>query len=159
MSGRIRKIVSGGQTGVDRAALDFAIEASVEFGGFVPKGRSDESGAIPERYSGLTEAPSEEPSVRTTLNVCGSDGTAVFFRGQAMGGTALTAALATALKRPLAQIDLSRLSTPEAAHALAQWTDAHHVGVLNVAGPRWSEDANAYDDVLAILRLAFSNQR
>lgn len=156
---RVRKIISGGQTGVDRAALDFAIETGVDFGGFVPRGRLDEVGVIPARYTGLTEAPSEESSVRTSLNVCGSDGTAVFSRGAPRGGTELTAQLAEALNRPLVRIDLNRFSRDEAAAALVRWIGAHRIAVLNVAGPRTSEDPGAYDDALAILRLALSNPK
>jgi hypothetical protein len=119
MSQSVRKSVSGGQTGVDRAALDFAIEVGLDFGGFVPKGRLDKSGKIAERYSRLVEAPSHEPPVRTSLNVCASDGTALFSRREPFGGTALTAQLAALLERPLVHIDSSRLSRADAVGAVA----------------------------------------
>ena len=154
---RILKIVSGGQTGVDRAALDFAIAEGLDFGGFVPRGRLDELGVIPTQYSRLTEAPAEEPAVRTSLNVCGSDGTVLFSHGEPAGGTALTQQLAAALQRPLIHIDLNRLSPSQGAIALAEWIERHQIRVLNVAGPRRSEDESAYDETFAILRLALSS--
>jgi hypothetical protein len=150
---RVQKIVSGGQTGVDRAALDFAVEQGVDYGGFVPRGRRDEAGLIPTQYSGLIEAPCEESAVRTTLNVCQSDGTVIFSHGPLTGGTALTADLANAIRRPLLLIDLSRVTVTEAAFALAEWIRQNSISVLNIAGPRRSEDATAYDGALAILRL------
>jgi hypothetical protein len=78
----IKKIVSGGQTGADRGALDAALECGIETGGWVPKGRLAEDGVIPEKYMGLKEAPSKEPAVRTTLNVRDSDATLIVSRGR-----------------------------------------------------------------------------
>jgi hypothetical protein len=154
----VRRVVSGGQTGVDRAALDFAIEQHLDFGGFVPLGRLDELGVIPERYTRLTEAPSRLRAVRTTMNVCRSDGTALFYRGRAKGGTALTKALAEALNRPFVHIDLAR--TPaEGAAVLVEWIEQHRIAVMNVAGPPQSKDQRAYSDTLTVLRLALSAQK
>ena len=83
-------IVSGGQTGVDRAAWAAAIELGLPIGGWVPKGRLAEDGEIPARYAGLREAESAEPAVRTALNVRDSDATLIFSHGPLTGGSRLT---------------------------------------------------------------------
>lgn len=149
----MKRIVSGGQTGADRAAFDFAIEAGYAYGGFVPLGRSDELGPIPARYSGLVEAPSAEPAVRTALNVASSDGTVVMSHGRLTGGSSITAQLVQLLDRPLILLDLQTVDPVEAAMQLERWIERHAISVLNVAGPRQSEDARIYGDTLAVLRL------
>ena len=86
----LRKIISGGQTGADRAGLDFAIEVALEHGGFVPRGRKAEDGKIPEHYH-LTELSSISYAVRTKRNVREGDGTVVFNLDPILtGGSALT---------------------------------------------------------------------
>jgi hypothetical protein len=155
----VHTLVSGGQTGADRAALDFASEAGFDHSGFVPKGRTDEDGILPDRYSGLREAPSADPAIRTTLNVCASEGTVVFARAPLVGGSALTAEVAAALERPLLHIDPGAVSPSEAAARLNRWIANHRIGVLNVAGSRRSEDTRIYEETLNVLRLAFSGKR
>ena len=86
---KISKIISGGQTGVDRAALDAAIELDIEHGGFVPKGRLSEDGSIPLKYN-IIELENEDYSARTLKNVQYSDGTLILHKGEITGGTALT---------------------------------------------------------------------
>src|SRR6266851_4977853 len=93
------KIISGGQTGVDRAALDVALELGIPCGGWCPKGRRAEDGRIPKRYP-LVETPTPAYPVRTEWNVRDSDGTLVLARGQASGGTALTIEFATDYGKP-----------------------------------------------------------
>ena len=130
---RIRKIVSGGQTGVDRASLDAALAAGVPCGGWCPRGRRAEDGPIPERYP-LTETPRRDYAERTEWNVRDSDGTLVLVSGKASGGTALTIALTEKLGRPCIAV------APETdPAALRAWLGRHQVAVLNVAGPRESE--------------------
>ncbi|PSQ85488.1 MAG: molybdenum cofactor carrier, partial [Bacteroidetes bacterium QH_2_63_10] len=85
----MRKIISGGQTGVDRAALDAALAFNVPVGGWCPKGRRAEDGQIPDRYP-LEETPSEAYEQRTAWNVRDSDGTLIITDGSLEGGTALT---------------------------------------------------------------------
>ncbi|HSR12366.1 MAG TPA: putative molybdenum carrier protein, partial [Thermodesulfobacteriota bacterium] len=95
----VKKIISGGQTGVDRAALDVALELGIPAGGWCPKGRRAEDGRIPDYYP-LQEASSPEYPVRTQLNVEDSDGTLILYRNSPAGGTALTIRLAKRLKKP-----------------------------------------------------------
>jgi hypothetical protein len=130
------RIVSGGQTGVDRAALDVAIELGIPHGGWCPSGRLAEDGPIPDRYQ-LKETDSAEYPVRTERNVLDSDVTLVLCSGPPAGGTKLTVSLAQRHGRPCLVVDLDH---PLAAAKIRTWLGRHHVGVLNVAGPRESQD-------------------
>lgn len=132
---RTLKIVSGGQTGADRAALDWAIDRGVEHGGWCPRGRRAEDGVIPARYR-LTETPSESYEQRTEWNVRDSDGTAILTLSAALtGGSRATAEFARTLGRPC--LHLAREAEGEAAAArLRRFVDEHRIRVLNVAGPR-----------------------
>ena len=134
------RIVSGGQTGADRAALDAALELGLESGGWVPLGRQAEDGTIPERFPNLHEAESELPAVRTELNVRDSDATVIFSYGALTSGSALTESLARKLAKPLLHLDLDRISEVGASAALCDWLIRQRPGTLNVAGPRESED-------------------
>jgi hypothetical protein len=147
----IRRVVSGGQTGVDRAALDAARALGLSAGGWCPRGRHAEDGLIPVRYP-LRETPSREYAQRTEWNVRDSDGTLVLTRGRASGGTAYTIEVARHLRRPLLVLDLARM--PE-AEALRVWSATHAVGTLNVAGPRESQRPGIHDQALAFLKAAF----
>src|ERR1051325_10056938 len=100
------KIISGGQTGVDRAALDVALELEIECGGYCPKGRRSEDGIIPEKYP-LTETSTREYAERTELNVKTADGTLVLIDNQADRGTSLTIELCNRHKKPSMTVDLS----------------------------------------------------
>ena len=128
----IRKIVSGGQTGVDRAALDAAQALGVPCGGWCPRGRLAEDGPISSRYP-LRETPTAAYAQRTRWNVRDSDGTLILNRGPLDGGTALTAELARKLGKPCLVLDLS---APPAPSVVRAWAAVHQVRVLNVAGPR-----------------------
>jgi hypothetical protein len=129
-------IVSGGQTGVDRAALDVAIALGRPCGGWCPKGRRAEDGPIDPRYP-LREARTSGYPERTRLNVRDSDATLVLARGPVSGGTALTIRLAGRLQRPHWVVDLSRVR-PSTIAAVQRWIAANEIRVLNVAGPRES---------------------
>jgi len=107
----VEKIVSGGQTGVDRAGLDVAFELGIPCGGWCPKGRVAEDGRIDDRYP-LEETPSTDYRVRTRLNVEQSEGTLVITRGPVTGGTALTIKLAREKGKPLLIIDLNQNPDP-----------------------------------------------
>jgi Circularly permutated YpsA SLOG family len=150
----VRRIVSGGQTGADRGALDAAIELGIEHGGHCPAGRRAEDGRVPDRYR-LIETASAEYAVRTERNVVESDGTLLVTRGPASGGSALTAELAARHRRPLLHIDLDR-ATDLAGHAaeVREWIAAFRIDVLNVAGPRASGCRGIAQDVRALLRAA-----
>jgi len=81
----IQKIISGGQTGADRAALDFAIKRGIPHGGWIPKGRKTEDGTLPEKYH-LLEMPTGSYSKRTEKNILDSDGTLIVSHGLLTGG-------------------------------------------------------------------------
>lgn len=134
------RIVSGGQTGADRAALDVALELGLDSGGWVPLGRQAEDGTIPGCYPNLREADSVLPAVRTALNVRDSDATVIFSHGALVGGTALTETLANENTKPLLILDLEQISESEAAARFREWLDDQCPRVLNVAGARESED-------------------
>jgi hypothetical protein len=147
------KIISGGQTGVDRAALDVALEMGIPCGGWCPKGRRSEDGAIPERYP-LQETDSPSYPQRTEWNVRDSDGSLVLTRGQPRGGTALTIELGDRWKKPHLVVDLDDPCFP---HMVATWAQSHHIRILNVAGPRESESSGIYDVAVRFLREIFRN--
>ena len=128
----VERIVSGGQTGVDRAALDVALEAGLPCGGWCPKGRGAEDGVLPSRYP-LKETPSAEYAQRTTWNVRDTDGTLILTVGPATGGTAQTIEDASRLRKPHLVIDLAARPDPAFVRA---WIGTHQIRVLNVAGPR-----------------------
>ena len=142
----IQKIVSGGQTGVDRAALDAAMEQGVPVGGWCPKGRRAEDGPIPERYP-LTETPTDEYAVRTAWNVRDSDGTLILGDPGVSGGTSLTVEEARKRDKPLLQ---AKIDTAK-AERIQKWIAAHDIDVLNVAGPRASEAIGIYRKARALV--------
>ncbi len=144
----IEKIISGGQTGVDRAALDVALELGIPCGGWCPKGRRAEDARIPDHYP-LQEASSAEYPVRTQLNVEDSDGTLILSWGSPAGGTALTIKLAKKLKKPYLLIDLSQGGDPR---KVLEWVSDHHIQILNVAGPREGEAPGIHDQAVLFLR-------
>ncbi|MGI8890973.1 MAG: YpsA SLOG family protein [Chthoniobacterales bacterium] len=132
------KIISGGQTGVDRAALDTAMALGVEGGGWCPAGRLAEDGPLPPRYP-LRELPGGGYVERTALNVSDADGTVIFHAGLLQGGTRATAEFCAEMSKPSLLIDASHRSPEEAAAALESFISSHRIGVLNVAGPRESQ--------------------
>jgi len=142
------KIVSGGQTGVDRAALDVALELGIPCGGWCPQGRRAEDGQIDERYP-LCETPWDGYPQRTEWNVRDSDGTLVLTRGQADRGTALTLRLAEQRKKPSLVVDLAADADMAVVRA---WAAAQWVETLNVAGPRQSSAPGIYEQAVAFLR-------
>lgn len=129
------KILSGGQTGVDRAALDAARALGLPCGGWCPRDRRAEDGPIAAIYP-LVETPSTDYAQRTRWNVRDSDGTLVLTRGPVEGGTAFTVAVARRRRRPLLVVDLATESDPVEAD---RWVREAGIRVLNVAGPRESQ--------------------
>jgi hypothetical protein len=150
------KIISGGQTGADRAALDFAIEHSIPHGGWVPKGRIAEDGRIPDSYQ-LHEMPNDSYTRRTEQNVIDSDGTVIISHGKLTGrsGSAYTAKMARRHKRPWLHLDMGKLSVEQAVQILRSWIAENRIEVLNVAGPRQSRDPKIYDTMIALLQASF----
>lgn len=143
----LEKIISGGQTGADRAALDWAIAHGVPHGGWCPAGRRAEDGVIPARYL-LSETPGRNYRQRTTWNVRDSDGTLIIsLRPQLEGGSKTTAEIAERLGRPWIHI------FPEnaAGGALREFIQRHSIKVLNIAGPRESTQPGVAAFVTTIL--------
>jgi hypothetical protein len=150
----ITRIISGGQTGADRAALDFAIKHSIPHGGWLPKGRKAEDGRLPDHYQ-LQEMPSGDYSKRTKQNILDSDGTLLVSHGFLTGGSALTQFLAEEHKKPCLHIDLNLLSMQEAVQIIDKWIQSHKLKVLNVAGPRASKDPKIYEATMHLLETTF----
>ena len=138
------KIISGGQTGVDRAALDFALSHGINCGGWCPAGRLDEFGKIPDHYP-VQELQSGDFTERTLQNVKDSDGTVVIYPGELRAGTEQTVRFSVELKRPHQLIDASKLSAEDAAELIVEFVSENKIGILNVAGPRQSEWPQGYD--------------
>jgi hypothetical protein len=149
----IKKIISGGQTGADRAALDVAIKLNVPYGGWIPKGRKTEDGPLPDKYQ-LQEMPTSSYPVRTEQNVIDSDGTLIFSRGKPTGGTDYTRQMVLKHKKQLLHIDLNFRTSYDAAYLLSSWIDLQHIKILNVAGPRASKDSTIYNDAFRVLEIA-----
>ncbi len=152
----VKKIISGGQTGADRAALDFAIKHNIPHGGWVPKGRKAEDGPLPEPYQ-LKEMSTESYPARTEQNVIDSDGTVIISHGKLTGksGSAYTAKMARKHGRPWLHLDMQKTTPDEAARRLREWIADKSISVLNVAGPRQSGDPTIYDTTLEILQFTF----
>lgn len=131
------RIVSGGQTGVDRGALDAALEAGAPCGGACPAGRRAEDGRIPDRYP-VTPLAAADYVTRTEANVRDTDATLILCPGPPAGGTALTVRFAERHGRPVCLIDAERLAPEEAGREARRFVADHGVRRLNVAGPRAS---------------------
>lgn len=151
-------MASGGQTGVDRGALDAAIEAGVPCGGWCPRGRRAEDGTVPARYT-LRETEGEDYETRTRRNVAEADATLVLTWGPPEGGTALTVADAEALGRPCLVVDLAANSETGAAAAAAHWLAALDGATLNVAGPRESRQPGAHAAAHRVVAALLAAQR
>ena len=163
------KIISGGQTGVDRAALDVALNHGIECDGWCPAGRLDELGRIPDRYP-VKELKEGGYAERTLHNVKDSDGTVIIYFDQLRGGTEYTLACCNQLHRPYQLIDAAKISIQDAAKLIDRFVSRlrdprglarlrrsapagsvvdlvrdHKIDILNIAGPRQSEWPEAYD--------------
>lgn len=144
----LERIISGGQTGVDRAALDAALEVGIPCGGWCPKGRQAEDGPIPDWYP-LQETLSPDYKVRTEWNVRDADGTLILTRGKPTGGTALTITLAVKYEKPHLVLDLSEPPTPA---TVQQWIKEDNIRTLNVAGPRESGEPGIHEKSVRFIR-------
>jgi hypothetical protein len=149
------RIVSGGQTGVDRAALQWALAHRVPHGGWCPKGRKAEDGPIPSRFK-LKETPNSSYSVRTLWNVRDSDATVIFSRTRTLaGGTKQTAIFARKLRKPCLHL-IRSVGVNDAAKQLKAFVKEQQVSVLNVAGPRASDQPYLARFVKAVLSRTLS---
>lgn len=143
----LEKIISGGQTGVDRGALDVALELGLPCGGWCPKGRLAEDGAIPARYP-LAETPVAEYPQRTEWNVRDADATLILRGGGSDRGTSLTEAIAGRLGKLCLAMELEKAN----AVAIRNWIANNRIRVLNVAGPRESSCEGVYLQAVELLR-------
>ena len=150
----IKKLISGGQTGVDRAALNAAMELGIPCGGWCPKGRRAEDGVIPSQYP-LEETSSPDYPQRTEFNIQDSDGTLILTWGPPLSGTLLTFKLARKHHKPYQLIDLSEGGN---VWKVREWIKNGAIQILNVAGPRESEAPGIHDRALNFLREILSPQ-
>ncbi|SDT84812.1 putative molybdenum carrier protein [Desulfobacula phenolica] len=148
----LKKIISGGQTGADRAALDFAIKFNIEHGGWIPKGRITEQGPLPMKYQ-LVEMETTDYRERTKQNIIDSHGTVIISRGNLSGGSKLTQTYANVLGKPNCYIDLLKTDEFEAAMILKSFIMENKIRILNVAGPRLSYHPWIYKDVKTVLEV------
>jgi hypothetical protein len=148
-------IVSGGQTGVDRGALDAALELGFPCGGWRPPKRKAEDGGVPDRYP-VFELKAGGYRRRTIGNILDSDGTLVIGFGPPEGGTVMTIQQCDRLRKPHLWIDAIAVPTERARSLVVDFVAEHRIVTLNVAGPRASKEprghAYAHIDVLGVLR-------
>lgn len=149
----VKRVISGGQTGVDRGALDAAIAVGIDHGGWCPRGRLAEDGRIPERYH-LQETASTEYVVRTEQNVITSEATLILHVGTVSGGTKLTRRLSNKHQRPCRLVELTGAPDPGQTR---QWLDELEVEILNVAGPRESSFPGLEGEARAFLVRVFND--
>ena len=143
----LERVVSGGQTGADRAALDWAIRNGISHGGWCPRGRRAEDGPIARHYA-LRETPSRDYQQRTRWNVRDSDGTLIFSRAVRLsGGSAYTARCAERLGKPWRHIHPGA----DTLESVTSFLDQHRIRTLNIAGPRVSTDPGIYEYVRTVL--------
>ena len=150
----LKKIISGGQTGANRAALDFAIEFDIPHGGWVRKGRKAEDGVLPDEYR-LAEMPTDSDPKHIERNVIDGDGTLMLSHGELTGRSALSAKMAEKHHRPWLHIDFTETNGFEAARAINTWIIENEIETLNVAGPSASKDPEIYDATYKTLAAAF----
>jgi hypothetical protein len=153
---KIKIIISGGQTGADRAAFDFALENSIAIAGFVPKNRRAEDGKINEKYPNLTETKTRNYAERTGLNVQNSDATLVVSHGTLTQGSRLTKKLAEKHRKPFLHIDFLEPKIEESAKKARKWLTSIKCKKLNIAGSRASTDAEIYQKTKQFLRELFA---
>jgi Circularly permutated YpsA SLOG family len=158
----VRKIISGGQTGADRAGLDFAIEVGLAHGGYVAKGRKAEDGRIDEKYR-LTELATNSYPERTKRNVRQSDGTIILSLNEKLsGGSALTLSYARHANKPVLHIHNSETGHDPLSHQvrrLKDFIESNAIEVLNLAGPRESNEPGVYRFTLQLLRQYWQQYR
>ena len=135
----LRKVISGGQTGVDRGALDAAVAAKFACGGWCPNGRRAENGQIPDHYP-LQETKTAHYLDRTQRNVEDSDGTLIIASGPISNGTLTTARIAKHIKKPCLVLHPNQQNTESMLETTNSWLKCHSIQTLNVAGPRASQD-------------------
>ena len=152
----IQKIISGAQTGADRGGLDAAIEAGVEYGGWLPKGRKAEDGEVASKYSKLSEMKTGGYPKRTEQNVNDSDGTVIFTYGKLSSGSALTKKCAKKLNKPCLHVDLDAVKEP--LPLIINFLKQNNIEILNVAGRSESKAPGIYEEVKSIIISVLKNE-
>jgi hypothetical protein len=150
----LKKIISGGQTGADQAALDVAFRLGIPYGGWIPKGRLTEEGRLDSKYK-LKEMETTNYNKRTEQNVIDSDGTLIISHGKLTGGSDYTREMALLHHRPWLHIDLNKTGAFQAAGKIKSWITENEIEVLNVAGSRSSKDPSIYQDTVDIIETIF----
>jgi hypothetical protein len=153
----IKKIISGGQTGADRAALDVAIALGIPHGGWIPKGRKTERGPLPAKYQ-LREMPTAEYPKRTEQNVKDSDGTLIVSHGELSRGSDFTRQMAVKHGKPWIHVDVNKVWVEATVQIIRAWISGNNIEVLNVAGPRASKDREIYSTTARILKAVLQSQ-
>lgn len=153
-SAMIKKILSSGQTGAARAALDVAIRLGIPYGGWIREGRTTESGPLSAEYQ-LGEIPVSTFADCKELNILESDGTLLLSHGGLSGEAALTQKIAQRKDRPVLHVDLNEMRPLVAASVINDWVIAHDVNILNVAGPPASKDPKIYTHTMKTLEAAY----
>ena len=148
----IKKIISGGQTGADRAALDAAMDCGVVCSGWIPKGRKTEDGFLPKKYK-LKEMACDKYSARTKKNIVDSDATLIISHGYLTGGSNYTMVVCNKLQKPVLHIDLNIINENRAVDIIIEWISDNNIKNLNVAGPRLSKDKKIYEKTYKIICL------
>ena len=146
----IEKVVSGGQTGVDRAALDAALKIGIGCGGWCPRDRRAEDGIIPKRYP-LKQTKDSDYFERTRRNVEDANGTLIVAPGELNGGTLATLNYVQRIGKPFLIIDLDEPNRERHLTGIIEWLHVHRIKILNVAGPRESGRPGIYDDALDLI--------
>ena len=157
MKNYINKIISGAQTGADRAALDFAIKYDIPHGGWVPKGRISEDGTVPKKYK-VKEHKSDKYPPRTAANIHDSDGTIIFFKTSMGRGCALTSKLCKNMNKPCLTINIAEATLLKSGKAhstmveiISNWIECIEPKILNIAGGRESKTPGMHDIVFKLL--------
>lgn len=154
----LTRVISGGQTGADRGALDAALAAGFPIGGWCPAGRKAEDGTIPERYP-LQEIAGDSYADRTLRNVESADGTVIFFDSEPAGGTELTLTQSIRRQKPYQLIDVKNVDVESAVELVAEFVTSTRISVLNVAGPRDSECPVVYQYVHDAMSLLLQSEK
>jgi hypothetical protein len=150
----LKKVISGGQTGADQAALDVAIKLGIPHGGWIPKGRRTEDGVLPDKYQ-LIEMQDSSYAKRTEKNVIEADGTLILSHGRLVGGSDYTRKMALKHNRVWLHLDLTKIAAFEASQRITSWLFQNNIEVLNVAGPRASTDPKIYKATMDILEAVY----
>ncbi|OGT78528.1 MAG: hypothetical protein A3I13_02015 [Gammaproteobacteria bacterium RIFCSPLOWO2_02_FULL_47_50] len=154
----LAKIISGGQTGVDRGALDAALAQNFPCGGWCPPGRMAEDGPIDHIYT-MSEMDHGSYGERTRQNVIDSDGTVIFCFGELEGGTKVTLQQCIQLKKPYELINVQENSETHAAELITHFIESFSINTLNVAGPRQSKVPKAHDYTYMVISLVLETTR